>query len=181
MKDIKLRNQMKSIYKVFLFALVAFSLGSCIEQDFAYEIYDGSVVEFDATVLNGPAPGEDFPIVNRLPAYGFALNTSRPFITESSGTITFRVNFVSAQRPNDETITYSVVADKTTAVEGVHYNTSGSFVIPANSSFGEVTVELLEGDNGTSPVTLVLELNGNGSDIAASENFKRLGISIAQQ
>ncbi len=159
--------------------VLAFS--SCIEQDFAYETYDGSVVEFDATVLNSPAPGKTFPLLTRVPSYGFPVSSSNKAINKSAGSIKFRVNFVSAQRPTDVSINYSVVSEETTAVAGTHYSTSGSFVIPANSSYGELEVMVLNNQTSSStPVNLVLQLEGNGSDVEVSENFKLLGIRIAQ-
>ncbi|SFT64485.1 hypothetical protein SAMN04489724_1385 [Algoriphagus locisalis] len=169
---------MKSLKYVVILVALAFS--SCIEQELAYETFDGSVVEFDATVLNSPSPGKVFPLLTRVPNYGFPVTSSNPVISESSGTVRFRVNFVSAHRTSDVTINYSVVSGETTAVEGVHYSTPGTLVIPANSSYGELEVQTLPNDTDATPVTLVLQLEGNGSDVLPSENFKQLGISISQ-
>jgi hypothetical protein len=169
---------MKQFLKlIFISSLVV--LSSCIKQD-SKEFNGGPKVEFDAAVLNAPATGKTFPILTRVPAYGAAQSNSNPAITRSSGTIRFRVNLVGRQSSSDQTINYRVVQSETTAVQGTHYTTPGTFVIPANSSFGEVTINVLNpGVSSSTPVILVIELVGNDG-IAPSENYKRLGISISQ-
>lgn len=178
---------MKKIINIFFLLSVVFA-SSCIEQEFIYETYDGSVVEFDATVLNAPAPGLNYPILTRIPSYGFQVVSTGPIpqrdpiITRTSGQISFRVNFVSAHRSTDQTINYTVVADATTAVAGVHYGQlSGTLTIPANSSYGDFVVNVLDPGPGTGSVDLVVQLEGNGSDILPNENYKTLGIRISQQ
>jgi hypothetical protein len=90
------------------------------------------------------------------------------------------VNFVSPQKESDESFTYRVVADETTAIEGTHYNISGQAVIPANSSFADVQIQILNPGAGIGSVDLVLELVGNGA-VKASKRYKRVGIRISQQ
>lgn len=173
---------MKKIFAL-LFVLGAFFTTSCIEQE--YPVWTGSVVEWDATVLNNPAPGKDFPLLARIPRPGFPINTSAntppldPLITRTTGTLRLRVNFVSPQRTSDETITYKVVPEETTAVAGTHYNMSGTAVIPANSSFVDVEIQILNPGATSGVRNLVLELEGNAT-IQPSERYKRVGISIAQ-
>lgn len=157
------------------------SLSSCIKND--EKKYEGkAVIEFDATVLNTPATGKTYPILTRLPGYGRPVYTSTPAdpsITRTSGTVKFRVNLVGAQMPTDQTINYRVVTAESTAVSGTHFTTGTSFVIPANSSFGEITVNIVDpGVAGTAKI-LVLELIGN-DQIQPSQNYKFLGISVAQ-
>ena len=156
------------------------SFTSCIKND--PKIYTGSVAEFDATVLNTPATGKKFPLLTRVPGYGRPVFTSTPAdpsITRTSGTIKFRVNLVGAQYATDQTLNYQVVAGESTAVAGTHYTTGTSFVIPANSSFGEITVVIVNPGVAGTAKTLVLELLGNDK-IKPSENYKFLGMSIAQ-
>jgi hypothetical protein len=173
---------MKQMRILSLFALAATMLfTSCIKQD--SKVYSGGTkVEFDATVLNAPAVGKTFPLLTRVPAYGIAVSTANPTITRTSpGVIRFRVNLVGPQASTDRTVNYRVVAAETTAISGTHYTTGSSFVIPANSSFGEVAVTILNsGVASTTPVTLVLELVGDGAGITASTNYRFLGMSIAQ-
>ncbi|MER3498071.1 MAG: DUF4843 domain-containing protein [Chitinophagaceae bacterium] len=167
---------MKNIFSLLIVSLIM--LSSCIKQD--HIIFTNELVEFDATVLNTPATGKNFPILTRVPVYGSPVSTSNPSITRTSGTIKFRVNLVGPQFSTDQTIAYSVVTSETTAVAGTHYTTPGTLVIPANSSFGELVVNVLNpGVSSSTPVILVLQLEGN-DQIKPSENYKRLGISISQ-
>ncbi|MBT0811977.1 DUF4843 domain-containing protein [Litoribacter ruber] len=152
---------MKKIISIFSLVMV-FVFGSCIEQN--YPIWDGAEVEFQDAVTRAPAAGQTFP---------------RIAVQNTVGTVNLQVNLVSAQRTSDETITYNIVGDGTSAVAGTHYNASGSLVIPANSSFGELEVEILDTGVGTGVVDLLLELEGN-ANISASENYKRVQIRISQ-
>jgi hypothetical protein len=181
--------------KLLLYSLIMSALSSCIKNDEV--VYKGDdVVEFDATVLNSPAVGVTFPLLTRVPAYGLAVSTSNPSITRTSGTIKFRVNLVGRQSATDQSITYKVVTGdysslldvgppatsgfRLPAVSGTHFTTSGTLVIPAKSSFGEIEVTIINpGASSTTARYLVLELEGN-SAIKASNNFKRMGIQISQ-
>lgn len=169
---------MKKILSVILLVTsVVFS--SCIKEDL--KTFEGNTfVEFDAAVLNTPATGKTYPILIRVPAYGTAVIGANPAITRTSGQIKFRVNLVGPQSGSDRTINYRVVTSESTAVQGTHFTTTGSLTIPANSSFGELTINVLNpGVSSPTPVVLVVELQGGG-DIRPSENYKFLGISINQ-
>ncbi|WP_373495888.1 DUF4843 domain-containing protein [Aquiflexum sp.] len=168
---------MKKIIGLFL-VLTCMYTSSCIEQEFP--LFEDSLIEWDATVMNSPALGKDYPILIRVPRPTFALSTSDPLITRRTGSVSLRVNFVSPQKESEESFTYRVIAEETTAVEGVHYNFAGQAVIPANSSFADVQVQILDPGAGAGPVDLVLELIGNGT-VKASERYKRVGIRISQQ
>lgn len=168
---------MKKIINYILSLTLVVFLTSCIDND--PTLWEGSLVEFDATVLNAPAVGKDFPLLVRVPPFGFPAPSSGTTISRVSGNIIFRVNFVGAHRSTDETVSIAVVEAETTAEAGVHYTMPGSVVIPANSSYGELTISILDAGIGEAPVNLVLELVGNET-IKPSENYKRLGIRIAQ-
>jgi len=152
---------MKKIISIFSLVMVIV-LGSCIEQN--YPIWEGAEVEFQDAVVRTPAAGLTYP---RIP------------VVNTVGTVNLQVNLVGAHRANDETLTYRVVEDATTAVAGTHYNTSGSFVIPANSSFGTVAIEVIDYGVGTGTVDLTLELEGNDA-IPASPNYNRVQIRISR-
>jgi len=53
-------------------------------------------------------------------------------------------------------------------------------VIPANSSFAEVEVKILDAGAAAGVKTLVLELTGN-TEILPSNRHKQIGLSINQQ
>jgi len=189
---------MKHILNIVFFSSVLF-LASCIKQD-SKEFSGQSLVEFDAAVMNAPATGKDFPLVTRKPQGGLPVRASAPtgvtvcppynscvdtVISRANatvfpgGVVMFRVNLVGPQSGTAQTIPYTVVAGETTAVAGTHYTTSGNVVIPANSSFGWLAVTILQPAASATPVDLVLELQGAGN-IKPSQNYKRLGIRIAQ-
>lgn len=181
--------------KIFLYSsLLALVLTTgCIKNE--QKLFSGKeVVEFDATVLNSPAVGVTFPLMTRVPVYGVAASTAHPSVTRASGVIKYRVNLVGRQSTSSQIITFKVVTpafsalldipsgtgSRLPAVAGTHFSTTGTFTIPANSSFGEVEITVINpGASSTTARYLVLELDGNTA-FGPSENFKRLGILISQ-
>jgi hypothetical protein len=176
---------MKKITKIVsVFAGLVLMLTSCIENDPV--IFTGSVAEFDAAVWNTPTTGEIFPLLTRVPGYGRAVSTNAtapstadPVITRTSGTVTFRVNLVGAPMNVEQTLTVSVVSDKTTAIAGTHFTVPTSVVIPAGESFGFLDVPILNPGASAGSVNLVLQIDGN-EKVKPSENYKKIGLSIAQ-
>lgn len=137
-----------------------FTLTGCFDDDVADNLFnDDPQVEFNETSFN----------VNYVRG-----------VTVGAGNITERVNLIGPHMSEDQTITFSVDADNSTAVEGTHYNLNGgSFVIASGSSFGDCIVEILGGAIPAGETrTLVLELQGN-SAIRAAENYKNLTIRIS--
>jgi hypothetical protein len=167
----------RTIKLILIIPVLLLVMGSCIENEPI--LFTESVAEFDATVWNAPAVGTNYPILTRVAGYGRAATTADPLITRTSGAIKFRVNLVSAQYPIDQVLNVSVVADRTTAVSGTHFTLPSTVTIPANSSYGEVTVTVLNPGPSSGSVTLVMQIDGNDT-VKPSENFKRLGISIPQ-
>jgi len=176
--------------KIFLSILMLFSIGalftSCIKQYDKAIAADTNQIEFDATVWNTPLSGQIYPVLVRVPTYGAAVSSANPSITRASGAIKFRVNFIGAQQSTAQTITYKLVsapvlpAGVSAAVLGTHFSTSGTCVIPANSSFGEITITVINpGVSSTTPVGLVLELVGNDL-IKPSANYRFLGVQVSQ-
>lgn len=175
---------MKKYSFLLYISLVSLLSSSCIKEDI--KTFQGStVVEFDAAVFNSIAPGFTYPILIRASGYGRAVSTSDPSLTRTSGQIKLRVNLVGPQRSAVEVISYQAFTVAPTSpnllgLSGTHYNTSGTFTIPANSSFGEVVIDILNtGVSSTSPREVHFELQGS-SNIKASENYKKIAIRIAQ-
>ena len=172
-----------------LFATTLFA--SCLKDNETK--YAGDFVEMDAAVYTANTGSLTYPIITRLPQYGqpiistalpasgsFPAVPADPLITRASGTVKFRVNLVGPHRSTPTVVSYKVDATGTTAVAGTHFTTGTTVTIPANSSFGEIEVQILNpGVTSTTPRILVLELTG-ASDLPPSENEKRLGISISQ-
>ena len=154
---------MKKILSIFSFVMV-FVLGSCIEQN--YPIWEGAEVEFQSAVLNAPVAGQNYP---RLTVGNDV----------EGGVVNLQVNLVAEQRANDEVINFKVVPEGTTAVAGTDYNVSGSFTIPANTSFGTLAVGIVNTGAIGGSVDLLLDLEGN-ANILPSENYKRVQIRITR-
>ena len=161
-------------------------LPSCIKED--VKIFTGAtVVEFDAAVFNSATSGFTYPILTRAAGFGRAISTSLdPLITRASGTVRLRVNLVGPQSTSAETINYTVISTPVLtgtnqhAVSGTHFTTSGTTTIPANSSFAEITITII--NPGTSSAVqreVHLELSGNAT-IKPSENYKNVAIRISQ-
>lgn len=152
---------MKKILSIFSLVL-ALLLNSCIEQDLA--LWSGSLVEFQQAVIQAPVAGQTFPRVT---------------VPNTQTAVNLQVNFVSAQRPNDEVITFRVVPEGTTAVAGTDYTVTGTATIPANSSFATVTVNVVNTGAIGGFVDLLLELEGNAT-IQPSQNHKQVQIRITR-
>lgn len=155
----------KYILHTFILATLALSLSSCFEK--ANLSYNGpTVVEFDAAVTTAPAAGRTFPLIAT---------------TNGAGQLTPRINLVGPQRATESQIRIGIDAAASTAVEGTHYRilNNKTATIPAQNSFGTATIEILRVPaQANTTVVLVLLLEGNGTDILPSENFKRIGYSI---
>ena len=136
--------------------LVALLFSSCIKED--VKVFTGDpVVEFDATVYNAVTAGYTYPILTRHAGYGRPVVTAAssnypvadPTITRTIGMVKLRVNLVGAQRTTDEVINYRVITDavpvapNALAVSATHFTTGNTVTIPANSSFGEITIFIL--------------------------------------
>jgi hypothetical protein len=170
---------MKRIFSI-IAIITALGFGSCTKND--QKIWEGTVVEWDGSTWTANSAGLTYPIFTKIPLVGVATSSSSssPNLTRSTGTFTVRVNLVGAQRATDATFSYRVVTAESTAVEGTHFAAlSGTGTIPANSSFGTITINVLNPGATTGSRILVLELIDNG-DIKANVNYAKIGFSIAQ-
>lgn len=177
---------MKKLSYLLMTLTVLLSLSSCIKQiEKKYE--GGPVIEFDATVLNSATTPYTYHVTARTTPYGIPTTTANSTaLTRSSGSMKLRVNLVGRQFSTEQTLTYKVLTNVTPATgmalatEGTHFTTGTTFTIPANSSFGEITINILNsGASSTTPREVHLELVGN-DQIKPSENYKRIGVRIAQ-
>lgn len=148
-----------NFYTLAILLLSVFTLTGCFDNDVDDNIFnDQPQVEFSQIALN----------VNYVRS-----------VSVGAGNVTEQVNLIGPQMAQSQTIAFSVDSENSTAVAGTHYNLNGgSFEIPANSSFGDCTVEILGGaiPAGESR-TLVLVLEGNAA-IKAAGNYKTLTINI---
>ncbi|MDI9864775.1 DUF4843 domain-containing protein [Flectobacillus longus] len=157
---------MKKIFGIVLALMTTLFMSSCFKD--SQSVFDSTyLVEFQDAVVTSPATslGKTYPIIS---------------VANGAGLQTRRINLVGRQRPNQESIKFSVDTKESTAVEGVHYSLEGGVVtLAANSSFGDCKFNILRAPSATGTnVLLVLVLEGNGSDIKPNENYKRLGFRI---
>ncbi len=141
---------MKKLYYIFL-ALFTFSFGC--EQEDVFELEESNtLVYFPTTSVNETA-----------------ILTGPGQIVQSSITVT-----VIGDAPSSELEVAVIVAEASTAIEGVHYNLpSSSVVIPAGEFSTELEYEvILDGFESVDDVrTLILELQGSATSGVAEQNL----------
>jgi hypothetical protein len=176
---------MKKIITLILAIITISLMGSCVKNELP--VFTAPVVEFDAASWNANAAGLSFPILSRVPGYGRAVistgATPDPLLTRTSpGIKKFRVNLIGQQLPTDTDV-YVIHNNVTsTAVAGTHYRSYTPVVkIPANSSYGEVEVEIL--NPGVTGVARTLELivSSGTNGVMSNPNYDRIRLNIAQQ
>lgn len=167
---------------ILLIIATVLTFSSCIKNDLA--VWTTSTIEFDAATWNTNAAGRAYPILTRVAGYGRAASTADPTLTRTApGIKKFRVNLVGKQFDQPKTITFELYGGNggSTAVEGKHYKITRQVVIPANSSFGELEVEILNPgpQTGVTSVDLLLTLTDVGG-VPVSLNYSIIGLRIAQ-
>lgn len=75
---------------------------------------------------------------------------------------------------SDRTFSISVVADKTTAKEGVHYTIPNNFTIKSDSINGYIPVRILRKDLGEADYKIYFQLKENDSFVPVNEKFKNV-------
>jgi hypothetical protein len=97
-------------------------------------------------------------------------------ITSPITTIAFPAT-ITGQTPTRAAATLPV----TDAVAGTHYTAlSGKVTIPANSSFGFISIDILEAAATTTAKFIGIELDETGT-IKPSVNYSKLGLVIDQR
>jgi hypothetical protein len=167
---------MKKIITSSILLCVLFLTG-CIKNELT--LLSDSVVEFDATTWNANSAGVTFPYLTKVPVPGIVTPSTQPTLSRTTGTVSLRVNLVGAQKTTDTNFDF-IVSSETNAVAGTHYTAiTGKGTIPANSSFGTVTITILDPGATTGTKDLVLQLVDNSS-IKASVNYAKVGLRISQ-
>jgi hypothetical protein len=171
---------MKRITTLILAIATVSLLGSCVKNELT--VFTAPVAEFDAASWNANAAGLSFPILTRVPGYGRAASTADPLLTRTSpGIKKFRVNLVGQQMPTATEVYVIMNSGTSTAVEGTHYRSFTPIVkIPANTSFGEVEVDILNPGVAGAARTLELILSSGTNGIKSNPNYNKIRLSIAQ-
>ena len=160
----------KPLYLALLFVL-SISLTACFKE--VDKVFDeGTVVEFQQAIISTPAVGRTFPIISSANSV-----TNSPVVST-------RLNLVGPQRSSDITVRVFVDTRPTlTTAQASSYTlvNGGNVVIPANTSFGSLSVAIGRATSSTATVAnLVLVIDSTSSDFKPSQNYKRLGYSIRQ-
>jgi hypothetical protein len=131
---------------------------------------DQTLVEFNEAVLRANAVGRSFSIT--------ALNNTAAVAI----TTTAQVNLVGPQRSSDLTVRVLVDPAYTTAAASSYSLVNGGNVtIPANSSFGSLTLVTARASSTTAPVAnVVVILDSTAAEFKPSFNYRRLGFSVRQ-
>lgn len=186
--------------KIFSLIMMIGVFASCMKE--RNPVFTNNVAEFDAAAFISPFGTQVYPLITRHPAYGRGVVTSiDTFITRNSKQVTFRVNMTGSQRSVASTVRYTTFAVGTAvgssitygspisatlsvvdAANGAHYSqTDGICTIPANSSYGYITIPLINSNTSASTTALLgLELI-SGGDITPSENYKKVVFAISQK
>ena len=167
--------------KLIIMSFVGISLmmTACIKNEVA--TFTGNQIEWDAASWNANAAGLTFPMMARVPIFGFATPTSSPAITRATGTVRLRVNLLGPQTGTDRSFSFKFNASESTGLEGTHFSIANkSGVIKANESFGFVDVAILNPGQSTGSRTVVLELVET-ADLKPATNYAKIGLSINQQ
>lgn len=165
----------------FILAIATVSLlGSCVKNELP--VFTAPVAEFDAASWNANSAGVNFPILTRVPGYGRPTAASDPLLTRTSpGIKKFRVNLVGQQLPTETEVYVIMNSVTSTAVAGTHYRSFTPVVkIPANSSFGEVEVDILNPGVAGTPKDLELILSSGTNGIKSNPNYNTIRLRIAQ-
>jgi hypothetical protein len=155
--------------KYFLPALLLLvSLAACNND--LNKTFTGTLLEFDDAILTTNAVGRNFPIISLA-------NSATAGVTRTT-----RLNLVGPQKASD--ITVRVIVDpaySTAATTSYTVANGGNVVIPANTSFGSLTVVTSRFSSTTAPIgNLVFILDSTSTDFKPSFNYRRIGFSFRQ-
>lgn len=154
---------MKKIFFYFS-VLTTFAFGGCVKEiDKTFN--EKTLVEFQSTVVSSPAVGKTYPVISLL---------------NKDSTVNAQVNLVGVQRATETSVTVSIDATASNAVENTHYKlpNGGKVVFPANTSIANFQFQTLKvpAAAGTT-INLVFTLVESG-DVAPSQNYKSVGYAI---
>ena len=160
---------MKKITVITVGVLTLLGLYACDNN--INKVFDGqTLVEFNDAILRTNATGRTFSI------------TSVPNSVTAGGTVVAQLNLVGAQRSSD--LTVRVLPDPAfTTAAATNYSlvNGGNVVIPANTSFGSLTMVVSRASSATASVgNVVLVVDSTSADFKPSQNYKRLGYSFRQ-
>ena len=141
------------LIKLFLISAFALTLAGCFPDN--SRIYDGPMqVEFNPT--------------------SDTQRMSNGIVYDAT------VQLIGPHQDTDVTINFEIDTENSTAVEGVHFEVGGrSTVLPANSSFAQITVTAIEENIDDERPEVVITLLGNDTgDVIAAENYRTFTLTL---
>lgn len=195
---------MKKLFFFSILSLSVFSFVGCIKNK--DKIFAGSQAEIDATSWNSNAAGLTYPIMTRVPRFDFVTGSTDSTLRRTAGTVRIRINLIGAPTKSAQTVGYQIFSTPITtiafpatiagqtpataagtlsvldAVAGTHYAAlSGKVTIPADSSFGYISVQVLNpGSTAGQARFLGIRLDSTGS-LRPAVNYSQLGLVIDQR
>lgn len=163
--------------KIAIIALCIVGLGGLYACNNSLDkVFDSqTLVEFQPAVLNANSVGRTYPLI------------STGNSVTAGATVAVQLNLVGLQRATDTNV--KILLDPTgTTANPANYTLSngnatlsngGTVVIPANTSFGSLTMIVGKATSTTAPVTnVVLLIDSTSTDFKPSQNYKRVGYSF---
>lgn len=149
--------------------LLVLTVSSCFDEPGI--TYTGPVqVEFETAVRTNPAPGRTYPLV------------AVPVNLTAATTIATQLNLVGPQRSSALVVRVAPEAALTNAPSSSYtLSNGGNVTIPANSSFGSLTLTVTRATSTTAPIAnLILLMDSTSNEFKASPNYRRIGYSFRQ-
>jgi hypothetical protein len=166
---IKPSTFMKKLKYIVPALLLTLSIAACNNN--LDKVFDtATLVEFNDAILSTNATGRTYPIVSLT-------NSLTAGVTRTA-----QVNLVGPQKATDITVRVLVDAANTTAAASSYsVANGGNVVIPANTSFGSLTLVTSRFTSSTAPVgNVVFILDSTSTDFKPSFNYRRIGFSFRQ-
>lgn len=152
-KKMKTMKSIQTIIKILLIGAFVFTLAGCFPDN--SRIYDGPMqVEFNPTS-----------------------DTQR---MSNGNTYNAMVQLIGPHQDSDLSVNFEIDTENSTAVEGVHFEVGGrSAVLPANSSFAEITITAIEENiDDERPVVVITLLGNDTGDVIAAENYNTFSLTL---
>ncbi len=159
---------MKKIKYILPALLLMIALAACNND--LNKTFSGTLIEWDDAILTTNATGRSFPIISLA-------NSLTAGVTRTA-----RLNLVGPQKATDVTVRVLVDAvNSTAAASSYSVANGGNVVIPANTSFGSLTLVTSKFTSSTAPIgNVVFILDSTSTDFKPSQNYRRLGFSFRQ-
>lgn len=158
-------NHILIVFFSLLSTMICTSCMKNTDEDFYFR---DALVEFDIATTTTNAPDRTYPLLSAR--------------ARNAGVVSYRINLLGEQIDTDQELTIRVLAENSTAQEGLHYSlpNGNTVTLRANSSTAEFQVNILDFPRQSvgGPVVAVFEIVGNDR-VKPSQNYKAIGVQIS--